>query len=110
MQTEKQKWIEDVLNSTDGMTGVSAPDMSTSVLSRINTFNTVPVIPMREGAFMWRMAASVAILLVLNAASIYTYHSHISKTHKEQQAQAAAVIFGMGQSAGSDPGTAIFGN
>ena len=109
MQTEKERWVNEVLKSADGMVRAAAPDLSEGFLTGVSISRHLSSgMAIRDSSFIWRVAASVAILLVLNIASVYTYQSHISKVRNEQQAQAAVVEFGLGQ--GSDAGSIILGN
>ena len=58
---EKDKWIENILNSTDGITKVSPNDLLFSkIQSKINEEKPA------ENYTKWLVAASIAILLSLN--------------------------------------------
>ena len=58
---EKDKWIENVLNSTDGITKVSPNDqLFSKIQSRINDQKPV------ETYVKWLVAASIVVLLSLN--------------------------------------------
>ena len=58
---EKENWIEQVLESTNGMTAV-VPDtkLFAKIQKRINVENTVST------KWVWAVAASIAILISLN--------------------------------------------
>lgn len=58
---EQEKWINSVLNSTNGITKVAPDD---TLLSRIQEkINTKNVIPLKT---VWAVAASIIVLLSLN--------------------------------------------
>ena len=58
---EKDKWIENVLNSTDGITKVSPNDqLFSKIQSRINDQKPV------ETYVKWLVSASIVVLLSLN--------------------------------------------
>ena len=56
MQTEKQKWIEDVLQSINGVSRASAPDMADAMLSRISTGGSHTIADARDTSLIWRIA------------------------------------------------------
>jgi hypothetical protein len=109
MQTDKQKWIEEVLSSTDGAGRAPAPDMTDTALSRIGTANSTHIVHANNNSLIWRIAATVLLLLLLNALTLYSYQSNITKTRHAIQEQAAAADFGLSQNDGTDPGLSIFG-
>ena len=108
MRSEKEKWVEEVLRSTDGVSRALAPDMADAVLSRIDDAGRYSISPANDTSFVWRIAATVLFLLLLNAVTIYSYESNVFKIKKEQGVQAISSEFGFGEN-GSDPGTMIFG-
>ena len=109
MQEERNKWIEDVLGSADSVNRASAPDMADRILSRTRG-RQVSMIAVSSSAVL-RIAASVILLVALNAGTIYLYGSY---RHSEQMSssQDSASIFGLetGTGAQTDLGTVIFGN
>ncbi|MGC4039375.1 MAG: hypothetical protein QM710_00875 [Flavobacterium sp.] len=61
MDMEKEKWIEKIANSANGITKVSpADDLFFKIQQRINVPETVST------KTIWMVAASIAALLVLN--------------------------------------------
>jgi uncharacterized membrane protein YvbJ len=62
---EKQNWIEKVVNSTNGITQVNPKDdLFSKIQHRIRQENKVP------SKTIWLVAASVAILIMLNISVI----------------------------------------
>jgi hypothetical protein len=58
---EKEKWIENIINSTNGITKVSPSNqLFSKIQSKIDEEKTV------EGYTKWLVAASIAILISLN--------------------------------------------
>jgi hypothetical protein len=111
MQTEKQIWVEEVLNSADGAVRAQSSDMTDAVMSRLGTAREYTISPVsNDNSLIWRIAASVALLLLLNVVTIYSYLSNIKRSAQVLEVRAAASEFGLGQSAASDPAAAIFGN
>ena len=110
MQTEKQKWVDDVLNCTDGISPATTPDMSDTIMSSILTADRYSIKPSNNASLVWRIAASVTLLLVINAVTIYSYQSNMKRSLQAQEASAASSVFGLGQSIAGDPGSLIFGN
>jgi len=109
MQTDKQKWVEDVLNSADGVAPAQAPDISDRVLSRIAITGQYAIAPVNDNSLIWRIAASVVFLLLLNGVAIYRYQGHISRAAESHQMQAAASELGIAENS-SDAGSVIFGH
>ena len=105
----KSEWVDEVMNSTEGISRAVTEDMTDSVLSRLGSPREYRILPTNDNSLVWKIAASVVFLLLLNGVSIYRYQSSISKVEKSHEIQAAASELGMGQ-ASSDAGTAIFGN
>lgn len=65
---EQDKWINSILNSTDGITKVEPDDVA--ILFRIKEkINAKSVISLKQ---TWAVAASLAILFALNFAVIYS--------------------------------------
>jgi len=111
MQTEKQKWINEVLSSADGAVRAQTSDMTDAVMSRLSIAGEYTISPVsNDNSLIWRIAASVALLLLLNVVTIYSYQNNIKRSVQAQEMKAAASEFGLGQSAASDPAAAIFGN
>lgn len=104
MQTEKNKWVEDVLGSADHIRRVNAPDMTEHILSRTGEKQIA------ASYVIWRIAASIVLLVALNVSTIYVYNSY---RHKETQGQSqdTASLFGLGGAEGgqADIGTVFFG-
>ncbi|MCW3126775.1 MAG: hypothetical protein JWO03_2433 [Bacteroidetes bacterium] len=104
MQTEKNKWVDDVLSSADIISRAPSPDMTMRMMSRtVSTRVNSPVI--------WRIAASVALLIALNISTLYLYNGHHSNEH-HGHSQDAASLFGLGSGDNNqaDLGTVFFGN
>jgi hypothetical protein len=76
---EKENWIEEVLNSTNGMTPV-APDakLFSKIQSRIKKVETV------SPQWLWLAAASLALLLTLNIKIVYGSKSKSRKSPTEK--------------------------
>jgi hypothetical protein len=111
MQTEKQRWVEEVLSSADGAVRAQTSDMTNAVMSRLSTAGEYKISAVsNDNSLVWRIAASVALLLLLNVVTIYSYQSNIRRSAQALEVRAAASEFGLGQSAASDPAAAIFGN
>ena len=111
MQTEKEKWIDDVLKSTDGVSRAAAPDMSEAVLSRLGETGRFTIsAPVRDQSLVWRIAASVVFLIALNGVTIYSYQNNIRQSQQAMSSQSAASELGIGQRSGVDVGSVIFGN
>jgi|GEM_PF-6137216 len=111
MQSEKQKWVEDVLSSAEGVVRANAPDITDAVLSRIDTAGQYNIAPSSgDNSMIWRIAASVVFLLLLNVVTIYSYQSNMKRSMQALEVRAAASEFGLGQNTSSDPAAAIFGN
>ncbi len=62
---EKENWIENILNSTDGITQVTPSDaLFSKIKQRIQPQNRV------SSKTLWLVAASVAVLVMLNVTLI----------------------------------------
>jgi hypothetical protein len=109
MQIEKEKWVEDVLKSTDTIRQINTPDMSQSVMARIAAAKNYSIIQ-KNSSMIWRMAASVTLLLMINALTLYSYKARTISAIQQRQSPDATVILGFSQNSNSDPGAAIFGN
>lgn len=111
MQTEKEKWVNDALQSIDGASRASTPDMTDAVMSRLDTAAryTIPVAK-NDNSLIWRIAASVVFLVLLNGVTVFSYQNNIRQKQEAMVSQAAASELGFGQKTGSDMGTVIFGN
>lgn len=108
MDANKQKWIEEVLSSTDGMQRAASPNITENVLALIAN-NSYSITQVANYAFTWRMAAAILLLVSVNLVSIYSY-KHNGAGVEQIQAYNAASVFGIEQNTNSDPGTIIFGN
>lgn len=61
----KDKWIESILNSTNGMTHVTPNE---ELFNRINSkINEINVVPLNK---LWLVAASIILLIALNLVLI----------------------------------------
>ena len=107
--TSKSEWVDEVMNSTEGISRAVPEDMTEVVLSRLESPRQFKISPANDNSLIWKIAASIAFLVLLNGISIYRYQSSIAKVEKSHEMQAAASELGMGQ-VNSDAGTAIFGN
>jgi hypothetical protein len=76
---EKETWIDEVLNSTNGITPV-LPDakLFSKIQNRIKKTETV------SPQWLWLAAASLALLLTLNIKIIYSSKSKSRKTPTEK--------------------------
>ena len=104
MPIEKNKWVEDALSIVDNISRAAAPDMAARVLlrahkERINKEDSAKAI--------WRMAASVALLIGLNVGSLLVYNSYY---HTVRSPQNVSFIFGVNEHHETDPGSVFFGN
>lgn len=80
---EKDKWIENVLNSTDGITKVSPNDqLFSKIQSRINDQKPV------ETYVKWLVAASIVVLLSLNT----TYLIQKNNTTKQNYNNISSLV------------------
>ncbi|MCU0342028.1 MAG: hypothetical protein MUE30_19325 [Spirosomaceae bacterium] len=70
---EKQEWLNNVLNSTQGIQRAEAPD-SLWVKIQQELKNEVKVIAMVPRRTVWLAAASVALLILLNLVAVRSYH------------------------------------
>ena len=92
MNANREKWIEAVLNSADKLERSSFPTVAKQVLVRVRSHSMSPVSP----AIVWRMAASVLVLLALNIAVVYSYHIQKVQSSREIQLQSLAKEYGLG--------------
>ena len=106
MQIEKNKWVEDILGSAEGIARADAPDMSEHILARVGGRQVVMSTPSKA---IWRIAASIILLIGLNVLTIYIYSSG---PHQEEHMQNPGAIFGDGKGGGQtpNPGAVFFGN
>jgi len=109
MQTEKQKWIEDVLQSTEGMCRADTPDLSDKVMAHIGAADRHQITPAPDASLIWKIAASVLFLMLLNAVTIYSYERNIKNTALSNERRSEASELGYSQTGTTDPGTVIFG-
>jgi len=139
MQTDKEKWVEDVLSSVDGANKASYDSLVSRVMARVSRHNVSKsewveeVMHSTEGvsrAVPVDMAdvilshissggrhsiapakdnSSVVFLLLLNGVAIYRYQSNTSQAENNHEMQTVASELGVGQ-VSSDAGTVIFGN
>lgn len=101
---EKEEWIGNVLNSLDGITRAEAPDILAQVEAHIGSRQVTLTI---SSGTLWRIAASVVLLVALNITILLRYHQAHAPGHSED----AEALFGLGQAAAShtDIGTLFFG-
>lgn len=75
---EKEQWIENILNSTNGITQVNpADDLFSKIQQRIQQQEKVST------KTLWLVAASIAVLAILNISAI------TSKTTSEKESATA---------------------
>lgn len=104
MQTEKNKWIEDVLCSADRIERVAGPDLTARVMARSTSK------PASSGIVL-RIAASVALLIALNIGTMLAHSSyHSAGYHDHPQDLASSLGLGGADSRQIDIGTVFFGN
>jgi hypothetical protein len=64
MNTGKEQWIDDILNSTAGMQRAQAPaSMRDTIYGRIQQARVIRMVPLKK---VWLAAASVLLLMSLN--------------------------------------------
>ena len=105
----KSEWTDEVMNSTMGIGRAMPEDMTDVVLSHIGSADKYSIAAAPDNSLIWRIAASVALLLLLNGVALYRFQSNMPGAEKGHEMQAAASELGLGQGS-SDPGAAIFGN
>ena len=103
MQTEKDKWIEDVLSSADRVERIAGPDLTDRVMARSGSK------PASSGIVL-RIAASVALLVALNIGSMLIYSSYHSVEHRDHPQDVASSLGLGGADSQIDIGTVFFGN
>ena len=91
MNTDREKWIDEVLHSADTLGRLPSGTIARRVLARVRSRSINPV----SATVVWRMAASVVILLVLNIAVIYSYHIQTVESTREVQLQSLAKEYGL---------------
>jgi len=80
---EKDKWIENILNSTNGITQVNPNDqLFSKIQAKINDQKTA------ENYTKWLVAASIVVLLSLNT----TYLIQKSKTNKQSNDNITSLV------------------
>ena len=85
MDMNKEKWINEVMNSLDDVKSAEAnPFLYNKILSKINTVKEEP----SSNKPVWLMAASFAILVALNFQAMRTSNS-FSKNEKTDVEQIA---------------------
>ena len=109
MQNEKEKWIEDVLSSTDGMRSADVPDMSDEIMSNIADGQNSRIGKADMG-MIWRIAASVVLLLAINSLTVYSCQNRMADMSHHRTQPDVSAIFGLSQGSNGDPGAMIFGN
>ena len=109
MQQEKEKWIDEVLQSTEGMSRAHTPDMRDSILSHIDAADRRTISP-ASNVMVWRIAAAILLLVAINAISIYSYQSRSSHAQQAMNTRAVATELGLTSGAGADVGSIVFDN
>lgn len=109
MELDKQKWVEDLLNSSMSMHPIKTVDMTDAILNRIYA-GSDHHIGRADSSYIWRIAASVVLLLLLNTVIIYSHQSRVSDLSINKPNQDVATAFGFSQNNNNDLGTTIFGN
>ena len=110
MQTDKNKWVEEVMQSANGISRAKAPEIIETVLSKIGTKGDYRInLPANDNTLIWRIAASIVFLLMLNAVTIYSYQNSMLKSQRQMQVSAAGSELGLGSGSSVDAGTLIFG-
>ena len=110
MQTDKNKWIEEVMQSVDGVSRTLAPDMTNAVMSRLGRADEYRLLPMsKDNGMIWRIAASLVFLLLLNAVTIYSYQNNMAKTKQDMQSHSVATELGISNNNSTDIGSVFFG-
>ena len=72
---EKDNWIENVLNSTSGLTQVvPSDDLLTKIQQKIKQQNTV------SSKTVWLVAASIAVLVMINITVLKAKNKQNTKT------------------------------
>jgi predicted lactoylglutathione lyase len=80
---EKDKWIENILNSTNGITQVNPNNqLFSKIQAKINDQKTA------ENYTKWLVAASIVVLLSLNT----TYLIQKSKTNKQSNDNITSLV------------------
>lgn len=103
MQTEKNKWIEDVLGNADHIERVAGPDMTSRVMSRAMSKRT-------SSSLVLRIAASVALLIALNVGTMLAYGSYHGGEHRDHPQDIVSSLGLGGADSQIDIGTVFFGN
>ncbi|RTY93685.1 hypothetical protein [Flavobacterium sp. GT3R68] len=80
---ETEKWINEILNSTNGMTKVVPDEMLFSkIQNKIRHENTLP------NPWIWAAAASFAVLISLNIKFVF---SNSDKTNSQTELLASSI-------------------
>lgn len=80
---ETEKWINEILNSTDGMTQVVPDDeLFSKIQNRIKNENTLP------NPWIWLAAASFAVLITLNIKFVF---SNTDKANNQTELLASSI-------------------
>lgn len=93
MKTEKEIWIEEILNSTENIQRVEASEhLFAGIQSRLHTkFRQIEMVP---APTVWLAAASIALLFALNfAALIYSSPQKQSAVHSSALIQNSFDIY-----------------
>lgn len=102
----KEKWIEATLHSADSMDRAKAPDLVARVEARLGSRQVTMTI---STGTLWRIAASVALLIALNIATL-TSHPDTGSAHTGHM-HGPEALFGLpGTSHQADIGDLFFGS
>lgn len=108
MYTEKQKWVEEVLASADNITRVQPVDLTDNVLGRIASGKQYSISPKDDKSLIWKIAASVIFISLMNALTIYNYQTNLKRSFQASENRETESELGIGVGS-NDPGTVIFG-
>ncbi len=98
----REKWIEATLRSADSMSRAEAPDILARVEARIGGREVSMTI---SASGMWRIAASVVLLVALNVTTLISH-----KPSRDQHKENPENILGISRdNAMNDAGTLFFG-
>lgn len=90
---EKNKWIDEVLKSSEGMQRVTAgPFFGEKVMQRIESLKEVRVQNLRPGA-LWALRASLAVMIILNTLCITAYFRQASTAQNTETNERQIYIY-----------------
>lgn len=108
MSTEKQKWVEHVLESANNILTAKSPDLTGRILDRIGSAKQLTISPKNDNSLIWKMAASIIFITLLNALTLYSYQNNEKRSMQVYENKSAAAELGL-TAVSSDPGSVIFG-